>query len=110
SVLYPLSLHDALPISLPATCGRFLALALPAASSGNLEQHPGRIAQVEPTLFTRLLDLGHALILVIGMNGAQHVLGTQLAASDGRQYVLDILARQPVQHGLDRILAETFAG
>src|SRR5690606_18688155 len=77
--------------ALPATCRRLLALALPAASSGNLEQHPGRIAQVEPTLFARLLDLGHALILVIGMNGAQHVLGTQLPASDGRQHVLDIL-------------------
>src|SRR5690606_40218126 len=56
--------------ALPATGGRFLALALLAPPSGNLEQHPGRIAQVEPTLLARLLDLGHALILVVRMNGA----------------------------------------
>ena len=51
-----------------------------------------------------------ALFLVVGEDGLHHVRRRQLAAADGGQHVLDILAGQPRQHRLQAVLGEGLAG
>ena len=75
-----------------------------------LEQHAGGVAQVEPALLARLRRLGDALVLVVGKTAFMHVGRRHLAAADGGQHVLDVLAGQPRQHRLQAVLGEGLAG
>src|SRR5690606_40505836 len=74
------------------------------------EQHAGGVAQVDPALLPLLRRGGDALVLVVGEHGLEHVRRRDLATSDGRQHVLDVLAREAVQGRLEGLPGERLAG
>lgn len=89
--------------------GRAVIFQNGARLSGDLEDHAGGAAHVEPAVVTGHLHR-NALILIIRIDRAQHIQRGNLAAPDGSDRVFHILLRQTMQHGLQRFPGEGLAG
>src|SRR5690606_36053880 len=68
------------------------------------------VADARPALLALLLRRdGDSLVLVVGEDRLHDVRRSDLAATHGGQHILDVLARQPVQHRFQALLRKTLA-
>src|SRR5690606_16246903 len=75
----------------------------------NTEHHARGAADIEPALVGGRL-YRHALVLVVGVDGAHDIDGGQFATADGRDHVLDILLAESMQGRLEAFPREDLAG